>query len=895
MGIENLDKLFHPGSIALVGASDKQGQVGTALLRNLIAGGFRGRIYPINPKYKRVMELRAFSSMTELNDPVDLAIIAVPINHVPGVIGECSDLGVKTAIIVSAGGKEVGEGGLALERDIVEAASASTLRIVGPNCLGLMVPDSNLNASFASAAPLRGNLGFISQSGGICTSLLDLSFKEGIGFSHFVSLGSMLDVDFGDLIDYLGKDHLTKSILLYIEQITDIRKFVSAARAVSRAKPIIVLKSGSSPAAAQAAASHTGALVGDDAAYDAVFRRAGVIRVSTIEELFDCAESMAKQHRPKGSSMAVITNGGGPGVMAADAMSRHGVEPAALPEAAINALDRVLPQYWSRANPVDILGDASAERYTQVTRILLEHMGSSSLLIIFAPQAVSGPEAVAEALIQLIRSVRIPVFCVWMGGKEVAASIEALNHAGIVTYETPERAVKAFSYMVQHKKNVELSREIPPRVEQRLHFDRDAVSKIIASTDCRNECLLPEHQTRAILHGYGFPLNPSITVNSVDQAILAAEQIGWPVAMKVVSPEITHKTDAKGVHLDLRSPAEIRTAYTAILHEAKRHYPSATVAGVTVQPFIAGPDCELVMGVKRDDAFGPIILFGMGGIFTEIIADHALGLPPLNRLLARRLLEETRIYRVLLGFRNRPKADLSALETMLVQLSQLVVDFPEIGELDLNPVLVKNGTPIVADARILLRACRMPAPLHLIISPYPAHYELCTTSRSGKRLLIRPIRPEDADLLVELFHSLSPSTVYFRFFQHIRELSPDMLAILTQVDYDRHMALVAIDLSEGRERMLGVARIIADPDLSYSEFSIVIGDQWQGQGIGEQLLYYLLKVAKQQGARKIWGTVLPENTNMLRLARKLGFETKFDREENAYQLHIDLTTTKLDE
>ena len=894
MGIENLDKLFHPRSIALVGASEKQEQVGTSLLRNLIGGGYKGRIYPINPRYRQIMDLPAYGSVTDIDDKPDLAIIAVSIEQVPGVIRECSEAGVKTAIIISAGGKETGAEGRELERKIAETASSGGIRIVGPNCLGLMVPGVNLNASFASTAPLQGNLGFISQSGGICTSLLDLSLKEGIGFSCFISIGSMLDVDFGDLIDYLGQDPKTRSILLYIEQITNIRKFISASRAVSRVKPIIALKSGRSPAAAQAAASHTGALVSDDAACDAAFKRAGIVRVHTIEELFDCAESMAKQSRPKGSSMIVITNGGGPGVMAVDAMADYGIIPAPLPDTVVNALDRVLPRYWSRGNPIDILGDAAPELYAQVTRIVLENADCSSLLIILAPQAVSMPAAVVDQLKPLIVSARIPVFCVFMGGNEVAASVEALNRAGIVTYETPERAVKAFSSMVKYNRHVELSKEIPQRVEQHLTIDRDAVSTIISSADCGKDVFLPEPQTRALLRAYGLNLNPSSAVNSVELAVSTAEVIGWPVTMKVLSREITHKTEVKGVHLDLRTPADIHAAYTDILRETHKHYPDAVLDGVTLHPHIDDPECELVMGVKRDDAFGPVILFGMGGIFTEIVSDHALGLPPLNRLLARRLMEETRIYRVLQGFRNRPKADLAALETMLVQLSQLVIDFPDIAELDLNPVLVKDGLPIVVDARVLLRSCKTPSPMHLVISPYPAQYELCTTSSSGRRMLIRPIRPEDADLFVELFQSLSPSTVYFRFFQHINTLSPEMLSILTQIDYDRHMALVAIDLSGDREKMLGVARIIADPDISHCEFSIVVGDQWQGQGIGAQLLIYLLKVAKEQGAGNIWGTVLPENTNMLRLARKLKFETKYDRDENAYQLHIDLTGTITD-
>ena len=894
MGIENLDKLFHPSSIALVGASEKQGRIGTALLRNLIQGGFQGRIYPVNPKYRRVMNLQSFASVNDVDEVVDLAIIAIPIEGVPGVIGACSAAGVKTAIIVSGGGREAGTGGLAVEKEIAEAAASGSMRIVGPNCLGLMSPGSNLNASFSSAVPLQGNLGFISQSGGICTSLLDLSGKEGIGFSCFVSIGSMLDVDFGDLIDFLGKDSLTRSILLYIEQITDVRKFISASRAVSRIKPIIALKSGSSPAAARAAASHTGALVSDDAAYDAVFKRAGVIRVSTIEDLFDCAEAMAKQSRPRGSSMTVITNGGGPGVMAVDAMARYGIEPAVLPDHVIVALDRVLPSYWSKGNPVDMTGGASAERYAQVTRLVLEGTDSSSLLIIFAPQAVSGPEEVVEHLLPLLSSARIPVFCVWMGGREVSSSVEALNHAGIVTYETPERAVKVLGYMVKHNRNVALSTEIPPRLEQHLSFDRIGVSRIISPVASSKAYLLPELQARSILCRYGFNLNPATAAGSVEEAVSVAEQLGWPVTMKVLSPDITHKSEVKGVHLDLRNPADIRAGYDRILREAHSHKPSAVVEGVTLQPHICDPDCELVMGVKRDDMLGPIILFGMGGIFTEIISDSALGLPPLNRLLARDIMKETRIYKVLLGFRNRPKADLASLETMLLQLSQLAVDFPEIAELDLNPVLVKNGSPVVVDARIILRTCSKSSPLHLVISPYPAHYELCTITSSGKRILIRPIRPEDADLFAELFCSLSPSSVYFRFFQHIRELSPEMLSMLTQVDYDRHMALVAIDLSGDREKMLGVARIIADPDITHCEFSILIGDQWQGQGIGEQLLLYLLKVAKKQGVRTIWGTVLPENTNMLRLAKKLNFETKFDRDEHAYQLCINVTRTNLD-
>ncbi len=895
MGIGNLDRFFHPEVITVVGASEQPGRIGTALMNNILRGGFSGRVLPVNPKYQRIMGLPTFASLGEVDARIDLAVIAVPIAQVPEILHQCSGKQVKAAIIVSAGGKETGQRGRDIEEKIRSAALASGIRVIGPNCLGLMMPAAKLNASFTADMPNAGKLAFVSQSGGICTAILDMSFQDGIGFSHFVSIGSMVDVDFGDLIDYLGRDPAAKSILLYVEQLTDIRKFISAARSVSRIKPIIVLKAGSSAAGAVAASSHTGALAGEDAIYDAAFKRAGVIRVNTIEELFDTAELTAKQPRPVGSRLALMTNGGGPGVMAVDAMARHGLEPAVLSEATLCALNEILPSCWSHLNPVDILGDASVDRFSRTMAILSEEPSLHGLMVIFLPQALTDPLAAAEQLVQQLKGRAFPVFAVWMGGRDVAAAIRFLNDAGIATYATPERAVQAFATLVRYSRNLELSKEIPPRSQRQLFFDRARAREIVAATDLAGGSFLTEARAKELLLAYGINVNPTKTADSPEAAIALAEEMAWPVALKILSPDITHKTEADGVQLDLRTAGEVRTAYEKIISGAKHIREGARILGVTVQAYLANPDFELLLGIKRDDLFGPVLLFGSGGIYTEIIGDRALALPPINGLLIRRLIGETRIAKLLAGYRNRSPIDMLELETMLLQLAQMAIDIPEIAELDLNPVIIKNGKPVVVDARILLRPALKQTPMHLVISPYPGQYEVCTTTRSGLRLTIRPIQPEDAEPFIELFKSLSPTSVYYRFFRHMKVLSPDLLAMLTQVDYDRHLALVAFDVSTSPEKMLGVARVIADPDLSHTEFSIMVGDPWHGQGVGAALLINLLKAAKKQGVKSIWGTVLRENTQMQNLGKKAGFTVKYNSEEGAYDLSIDLTKVALED
>lgn len=886
MGIWNLDKLFQPQSVAVIGAGEKPGRIGTALIDNLIADGFSGRILPVNPNYQLIKGLTAAPSLLEVEGEIDLAIIAVPIAQVEGIIEQCPARQVSAAIVISSGGRETGAAGRELEVRIGAAANRAGVRILGPNCLGVMVPGAKLNASFAAGMPKGGNLAFVSQSGGVCAAILDMSFQEGIGFSHFVSVGSMLDVDFGDIIDYLGRDPAAKAILLYVEQLSNIRKFMSAARAVSRIKPIIVLKAGSSEAGSKAAASHTGALAGEDAIYDAAFKRAGVIRVATIEELFDAAELVGKQPRPQGPSLGVMTNGGGPAVMAVDALERHGLAPARLSPASVEALDRILPAHWSRSNPVDMLGDSNVERYDRVMEILAEEKAFDGLMVIFLPQALADPLEVARSLVRHLKGKNFPIFAVWMGGRDVAAAIGYLNDQGIATYATPERAVHAFATLVRHSRNLELLKEVPRQSPRRLSFDQMRGRELVDSASKGR--FLGESESKELLAAYGMAVTSAKLVISAEEAVALAEEIGLPVALKVVSPDITHKSDVDGVQLDLRSASEVRQAFERIAAGAGRCQPQARVDGVSVQSYVAGADFELLLGIKGDPLFGPVLLFGSGGIYAEIFADRVLALPPLNRQLIRRMVEETRIARIFAGYRNRPPLDIERLEIMLLQLSQLAVDFPEIAELDLNPVLVKNGTPLVVDARLRLEPAVIEAPLHLVISPYPGQYELCTTTRSGLHLTIRPIQPEDALSFVELFKSLSPTSVYYRFFRHMRVLSPELLAMLTQVDYDRHLALVAIDENSTPEKMLGVARFIADPDLAHTEFSIMVGDPWQGQGVGAALLLHLLRAAKKQGVKKVWGTVLRENTQMLHLGRRAGFSTKFNMEEGTYDLTIDL-------
>ncbi|MGB6376203.1 MAG: acetate--CoA ligase family protein, partial [Syntrophobacteria bacterium] len=678
MGLYNLDKIFEPESIAVVGASEKEGSIGSVHVQNLIQGGYQGKIFPVNPHYTSTHGLKAYPSISRIDHAVDLAIIAIPISSVPSVIRECAQVRVGGAIVVSAGGKETGPQGREIEDRIRREAETGGLRIIGPNCLGIICPGRKLNASFAAHMPQSGKVAFISQSGAICTAILDLALKEEIGFSHFVSIGSMLDVDFGDLIDYLGNYPEVNSILLYIESLTNFRKFMSAARAVSRVKPIVVLKSGRSPAGARAAASHTGAMVGEDAVYDAAFKRAGIVRVQTFGELFDCAELMAKQPRPKGPRLGIITNAGGPGVMAADSLAEYGAEPARLEQETIEQLNELLPPFWSHSNPIDVLGDASPERYAKAVDICLKAKELNGLLLILTAQGMTNPAEVAELLTQKLKAKPCPVFASWMGGMEVEKGRDILNHAGIPTYDTPESAVKAFMYMHEYSCNLQMLQEIPPKLAKELHFDRDWARAIIDEELKSGNGILTEIESKSLLTAYGIPVIHTEVATSVEEAKRLATHMGYPIVVKVHSPDIVHKTEAGGVQLDLYSEAAVSVAYRKTIKNARAYNPEAKILGVTLQPMIQRPDYEILLGAKRDENFGPVILFGMGGVLTELLKDWSIGLPPLNRSLARKLMESTRAYSLLKGYRNKPGANLALLEEMIIRLSQLLEDFPEI-------------------------------------------------------------------------------------------------------------------------------------------------------------------------------------------------------------------------
>ncbi len=888
MTIFNLDKIFRPDAVAVVGASERPGSIGKALLDNLQSAGFAGSIFPVNPHYHAVNGLKCYPSLSGIKQPVAMAVVATPIAAVPAVIEECGQAGIRAAVIISAGGKEIGSKGRDLEERIKQLAERSGIRIVGPNCLGVVCAQSKLNASFASHMPLPGKLAFVSQSGAICTAILDVSLREHIGFSYFVSVGSMLDVDFGDLVNYLGNDPEVTNIVLYIECLSNFRNFMSAARAVSRIKPIIVLKSGRSAAGARAAASHTGALAGDDAVYDAAFERCGIVRVQTIEELFDCAGLMARQPRPKGQAVGIITNAGGPGVMAADALANYGLEPVALRTETLEKLNAFLLPYWSRGNPIDILGDASPERYRKAVEVCLSAPEINGLLIIMAPQALTDPTAVAASLAEVLRNRATSVFTVWMGAADVERGRDIFNQAGIPTYETPERAVKAFLYMYGYARNLRMLQEIPPRLPADLRFDRDAARAIMERALSQETRLLGELESKMLLAAYGIPVNLTELTRSPGDAVVAAQRIGYPVVLKIHSPDITHKSDAGGVLLDLQHAMAVEQGYERIMRQAAKYAPHARLLGVTVQPMLPRQEYELILGSKRNSDFGPVLLFGLGGVLTEILKDRAIALPPLNRLLARRLIAGTRVYELLQGYRGLPSANLLLLEEILIRLSQLVIDFPEIEELDINPMLAIDDRMLAVDARVLIQPTGVASPLHLAISPYPGQYERKAVIKDGTELLIRPIKPEDAPLLVEMFRTLSPTSIYFRFFRPLRSLSEEMLARFTQIDYDRDMALVAMQQHAGGEKMLGVARLMSDPDVTEAEFSIVVSDPWQGKGVGAILLEDLIAIARERGMASLWGIVLPENTTMLALGRKVGFVVKRIPGDSDYELRIDL-------
>ncbi|MFO0929516.1 MAG: bifunctional acetate--CoA ligase family protein/GNAT family N-acetyltransferase [Gemmataceae bacterium] len=885
----SLEPLFRPRSVAVFGASGTPGSVGSVVMHNLLANPFGGVVFPINPNRQAVQGIFCYPDLASIPGTVDLAVIATPAPTVPAVVRACVERGVPAGIIISAGFSELGEEGRKVERQIRDIAF-NRMRLVGPNCLGVIHPPTNLNASFSAHMARPGNLALFSQSGAICTSVLDWARVSRVGFSTFVSVGAMLDVDFADLIDYFADDPATRSIIMYMESIGDVRKFLSAARSASRTKQMIVVKAGRHEAGARAASSHTGAMAGSDAVFDAAFRRAGVLRVTTIADLFNMSEILATQPRPQGPALAIITNAGGPGVMATDELMLAGGQLAALATRTMEALDRALPPHWSRGNPVDILGDATPERYRLAVEACLKDPAVHALLVVLTPQAMTDPEEVARQLVPFAKTANKPLLACWLGGSGVQSGRELLSQGGISTFASPEAAIHAFLHMVQYRRNQELLYERPQAMPENWHPNLERVRRVIAQARAERRTLLNEAEAKELLASYGLPVVPSVPCRTMEQAVQAASQLGFPVVVKLLSTTVTHKSDVGGVVLNVADEAGVCAAYDAIRANVTKRVGAEAFDGVTVQTMIKEKGIELIVGSTVDRQFGPVMLFGAGGILVEVIKDRALALPPLNRTLARRLMDRTQIFKALQGVRGQAGVDIGALETLLVRFSQLLCDFNEISEVDLNPVLATPQRVLALDARVVLVPADLPLDRRpqLAIHPYPNQYITSFTLRDGSRVTVRPIRPEDEPLIIDLHGRHSERSIRMRFFSLVKTLSRDSLIRLCHLDYDREMALVAELQGVGRTQVLGVSRYYLNPATGVAEYALIVEDAHQRKGLGRYLLTRLIEIARERGVRKLVGQVLRENAPMLALTASLGFDLPIDVSNDVVKVEMDL-------
>lgn len=889
-----LDPLFAPKSVAVIGATEKEGSVGRAVLENL--SGFTGTVFPINPKRATALGHAAFASIDALPEIPDLAVILTPATSVPGLIRECVAKGVPSAIIISAGFKETGPAGADMEQEILAEARRGGMRIIGPNCLGVMSPALGFNATFAASMARPGNVAFISQSGALCTAILDWSFRENVGFSAFVSIGSMLDVGWGDLITYLGDDPHTKSIVCYMESVGDARSFLSAAREVALSKPIIVLKVGRTDAASKAAASHTGALTGSDEVLDAAFRRAGVLRVDTIGELFNMAEVLAKQPRPRGPRLAIITNAGGPGALSTDMLIRSGGQLAELSSETRSALDALLPAHWSHGNPVDILGDADADRYAKAVEIVSKDPGNDGLLVILTPQKMTDCSGTADRLKAFARLGRKPLLVSWMGGSEVLEGEEILNQANIPTFAHPDAAARAFERMWSYSENLRAIYETPAVEETAdLLAEQAKVSAIIQKVRPSGRTILTEFESKQLLAACGIPTVATHIARTEDEAVAHAENLGFPVVLKLHSETITHKTDVGGVQLSIRTPGGVRHAWQSIEKSCREKAGPEHFLGCTVQPMVTQEGYELILGSSIDAQFGPVLLFGAGGQLVEVFKDRALGLPPLNATLARRLMERTKIFAALQGVRGRKPVDLAALELLLVRFSQLVAAQPWIAEMDINPLLASSERLLALDARVVLHPpgtneVQLPRPA---IRPYPTRYVTPWKLRDGASATIRPIRPEDEPLMVKFHQTLSDRSVYLRYFAPLKldqRIAHERLSRMCFIDYDREMVLVVERrVPEGGEaEILGIGRLSKLHGSNEAEFALTVSDQWQRHGLGTRLLKQLVQVGRDEKLERITATMLGDNREMQHVARKVGFQVEHIPGENEYRAELVL-------
>ncbi|MBA4370391.1 MAG: acetyl-CoA synthetase [Coriobacteriaceae bacterium] len=869
--------LLDPKTIALIGATAREGAIGRTILENLRRSSDR-TIIPVNPKHSSVLGLKTRPSIGAVHEHVDLAVVATPAATVPEVLEECAKAGVHGAIVISAGFGETGKTGQALENKVRKILAKYPMRVIGPNCLGIIRPSVGLNASFLTVQPEPGNVALISQSGALGTGMLDWAIGSHVGFSLFASVGAMVDVDFADLVDFLGSDPHTRSILIYMESVGDARRFMSAARSFARSKPIIVMKPGRYSESAQAALSHTGSMAGGDEVYEAAFKRVGIVRVREVSELFRAAEVLDSHRLPLGPDVAIVTNAGGLGVMATDALIEMGGRLADLSEASMAALDEALPPYWSHGNPIDVLGDAPSERFEAAVGACLKDTGVKGILLIYTPQGNARPDEMAARVSALVKTARKPVVTVLMGGESVEKGRSIFQAAGVPCYDAPEHAVRTYLSMYRYARNLELLYETPGEQPIDVAPPKNNLRALLRRVVDSGRKVLSEEESKRFITTYGIPVTRQTLTNDLEDALKLGERLGYPLVLKIVSPDITHKSAVGGVETGVCSPEDLTRAYPRLLERVAKAAPKAHVHGVSVQRMIRQVDYELILGMKKDWQFGSVIVFGAGGVGAEGLADFAVGLPPLNQTLARRMMEETRIFRAMTSPPSGVEPpDLSELEEIATVLSNIVVDFPEIAEIDINPLVVAGGHACAVDARIIIDEDVMagaPKYPHLVITPYPTRYVMPWKLSDGTDVLLRPIRPEDEPMERDMLASMSEETLKGRFFENVGEISHEMLVRFTNIDYDREMAIVA-EVTKGRKkRLIGVGRLQCEAERQHAEFAVVVHDDYQGRGLGFKLTDVLIGIAQDKGLTQIDGYVLSDNRRMLQVVEELGFEVE---------------------
>ena len=886
MSILNLDKIFDPHHVAVIGASETPTRAGFTVLRNLLGSGFRGAVYPVHPRRESVQGIEAHPDVASLPHPPDLAVICTPAPGVAALVRQCGEAGTRGIVIISPGFREIGEEGRQREQALLdEQARFPGMRILGPNCLGVIVPGVALNASLAAATPKPGHVAFVSQSGALGASVLDWAIDDGVGFSYFVGVGNMLDVGMADLIDYFGSQTDTQSILLYLESITDAREFMSAARAFSRTRPIVAYKAGRFAESARAAASHTGAMVGVDAVYEAAFQRAGIERVFQLGEMFDVAELLARQQPPQGDRLAILTNAGGPGVMTTDMLIARDGKLAQLSAQTLDKLDQCLPPFWSHGNPVDLLGDAPPERFAKALQIVLADPGVDAVLVLLAPQATTDAAGTASAVAQVASHAHKPVLAAWMGGHSVVEGLRVLAQAGIPAYTTAEKAIAAFMHLVSYSRNLGTLYETPRDLPLSFSLNRDRVRAAFVPILARAGDVLSEDASKSFLEAYEIPVTRPSVARTPDEAVDAARRLGYPVVLKIHSPQISHKTDVGGVILNLGSDEALRLAYAEVMEAAVLRRPDATLLGVTVQKMVTHPTAfELVLGSRKDPVFGAVIMVGSGGVAAEIFRDWALALPPLNESLARRALESLKCWPLLRGYRGRPGANIERLIEVLMRFSYLVADYPEIQEFDVNPLLVTSEDVVALDARLVVDRQAVLHPVrryaHLAIRPYPEEFVTQRTLKDGTPVTLRPIKPEDEPRWHELLAACSTSSLRFRFRYLFKQTTHEMAARYCFIDYDRELAIVAEVEEHQQQKLIGVARLVADMNHQTAEYAVLVADRWQGRSLGGLLTDYSLEIARTWGVRQIVAEVSKDNARMLAALRSRGFALRHDQEED---------------